>query len=122
MPEGEAMPSIDADVDLSSRARAYLHVNCSFCHRPGGASNTAPNFIFSAPLGDQNTCNVDPAAGDLGVLNAKLVTPGDAAASVLALRMAAVGDEQMPTLGRDVVDQVGVALIEDWINGLVGCP
>jgi hypothetical protein len=68
-----------------------------------------------------NACNVVPVNGDLGVSNARLIAPGDAARSVLPRRMRATDSKRMPPLGSSVVDNDGATLIESWIASLAGC-
>src|SRR5690606_15671576 len=48
----------------------------------------------------------------------RVVKAGDPALSLLHIRHAAVGGGQMPPLGKNVVDDKAVALVEDWIRSL----
>ena len=52
-----------------------------------------------------------------------IVTPNNPMRSVLYFRMNSTEEEyRMPLLGRSVVDEEGLQLIEDWINSLeVNC-
>lgn len=111
----------DASTDLTKRARAYLHENCSQCHQPGGPTPTNLDLRYSAALSATNACNVAPAQGDLGVTGAQIITPGDSAASVLYLRMSVRDSTQMPPLATNLVDTQGAALLQNWINSLAGC-
>ncbi|MEQ1503985.1 MAG: PQQ-dependent sugar dehydrogenase [Myxococcota bacterium] len=112
----------DTAASLDDRARAYLHVNCAQCHRPDGPSRTDIDFRFSTPLADTHACGVAPEHGDLGVGGALVITPGQPAASLVSLRMHLRDANQMPPLGTNVVDDVGAALIDEWITSLSGCP
>jgi uncharacterized repeat protein (TIGR03806 family) len=108
---------------LDERARAYLHSNCSNCHRPGGVSEVAIDLRFSTPLADTKLCNVTPTKGNFGFLGAKLLTPGDPTSSLLSIRMhSTVAGVLMPQIGRAQTDDVGVAVIDDYISRLAGCP
>ncbi len=71
----------DSSASLEDRAKAYLHSNCSGCHRPGGPAQGNMDLRYSTILKEMGICNVDPQQGDLGVSGAKLVTPGMAGRS-----------------------------------------
>ena len=121
-----SLPSIpdptDTAVDLTQRARAYLHINCSQCHRPGGPTPSNLDLRYSVALDQTNACNAAPQAGDLGLgSSAKLIVPGNAALSLLVNRMNRRDSSQMPRIGSAMVDTAGVQLITDWVNQLTGC-
>ncbi len=111
----------DTNASLAARARSYLHANCSHCHRPGGAAPTAFDLRNETPFAATGICDALPQAGDLGVANARIVSPGHAEESILWLRAAMRGSSQMPPLATLVPDPDGSALIEDWITSLTGC-
>jgi hypothetical protein len=116
----------DATASLEERARSYLHANCSMCHRPG-SNFTGFDVRYSVPFADTKLCNEPPEKGDLGVMGAMKVTPGNAEASVVSLRMHVrdIGMAQffqMPRLGTNVVDEAGVGVIDEWIDSLTSCP
>ncbi|WP_165703625.1 PQQ-dependent sugar dehydrogenase [Enhygromyxa salina] len=125
VPVGDALPRLDGDAPLEDRARAYLHANCSHCHRAAGPSNTPGNYRYDRYLVDPaeiGVCGVPPVAGDLGVPGALIVAPGDPSSSVLSLRLHADDENRMPQLGSLIHDDAGIALIDAWITALVGCP
>jgi hypothetical protein len=72
-------------------------------------------------LSAMNICDVAPQSGDLGIADARVVAPGDAARSVLVERMSRRDVSGMPPLGSGVVDSSGVTLLSSWINSLSGC-
>jgi uncharacterized repeat protein (TIGR03806 family) len=111
----------DTGQPLAERARAYLHTNCAGCHRPGGPTTSSMDLLVTTAFGSTNTCNVVPATTDLGIANARLIAPGDAARSVLIARMSRRDVDGMPPLGSNVVDATGAALLQSWVNGLTGC-
>jgi uncharacterized repeat protein (TIGR03806 family) len=111
----------DVAADLDARARAYLHVNCSQCHRPGGPTPVSLDFRYQTLLADTNACGVAPTAGDLGIPMAEIIAPGDSAHSVLVARMDRRDGNGMPPLASSLVDSDGVTLISDWIDGLANC-
>jgi len=115
-------PPGDAGQPLEERARSYLHANCSHCHRPGNPIDVSINLLYDTPLDDRNICNVNPAAGDLGVSGARILLPGDPARSILSLRMHSLGSDRMPPIGRNIVDSTGTSLIDQWIQAGNSCP
>jgi uncharacterized repeat protein (TIGR03806 family) len=118
-----AMPDpFDASVSIGNRARAYLHTNCSQCHRPGSATPGNLDLRYTTALAAMNACNVSPQSGDLGLgANVRLITPGSAANSLVPNRMNRRDAAAMPPLGSNVVDAAGVSLISQWIDGLTSC-
>jgi uncharacterized repeat protein (TIGR03806 family) len=122
-PTAEPLPATDSDAPLADRARAYLHVNCSSCHRPDGPAGRARmDLRVGTPLADTAVCDQAPRAGDLGLIDARLVRPGDPASSVLSARMRSAGSTRMPALASTTIDGEGAALIDAWISALSGCP
>ncbi len=123
----EAFPPLRAadtpGASNEERARGYLHANCSVCHRQGsGAGAATLDLRIDRSLFDTRTCNVAPQAGDLGVADAKVITPGDPSRSALALRMRALEQNRMPPLASRIVDEAGIAAVEAWISELTACP
>jgi len=107
---------------LDERARAYLHTNCSQCHRPGGPTTANMDLRYATPLASTNACDVAPELGDLGLANARLIAPGAADRSVIPTRMNLRNDvNAMPPVGSARADTAGVTLIRDWINSLTSC-
>jgi len=117
-----AYPNPFGAAPLEQRARAYLHSNCSNCHRPGGPTPVQLDFRYSTPLAQVGVCNVTPSAGDLGITGAKLVAPGSPATSIVLERVKRTDLNRMPPLGRFIQDPQGVQLLTDWIAQLPGCP
>lgn len=107
---------------LEARARAYLHANCSHCHRPQGPGQGPADFRFSTPLAQVGVCDVAPMQGDLGIADARLLAPGSPARSVLSARMHSLGAPRMPPLASHAVDAEGVSVVDAWIGSLTGCP
>jgi uncharacterized repeat protein (TIGR03806 family) len=108
----------DTSVPLAERARAWLHTNCSQCHRPGGGTTVFLDLRYTTAIGSTNTCNAVPV-DDLGIAGARVITPGNPAASILYLRMNQRGTaNQMPPVATNVVDANGAALLLQWISGM----
>jgi hypothetical protein len=79
------------------------------------------DFRYTTSLLGTNTCDVQPNAGDLGIANARIIAPGDAARSVLVSRVNRTDANMMPPLARHTIDAAGVQLLTDWIGGLSSC-
>jgi uncharacterized repeat protein (TIGR03806 family) len=109
---------------LSERARAYLHTNCSHCHRPGGPTPVDMDLRYTTPLADTHACNVVPTRGDLGIANARRIAVGgtdNASSSLIVVRPGRTDSNAMPPLQPRVVDAAGVALLTSWVNSLTSC-
>ena len=106
---------------LTERARAYLHTNCSHCHRPNGGTPTDLDLRYATALSGTNSCDRSPQAGDLGLTNARIIAPGAAGRSVLVARMNRRDALAMPPLASTVVDAAGVNLLTQWVNSLSNC-
>jgi hypothetical protein len=118
-----AMPDpTDTSAPLENRARAYLHTNCSQCHRPTGPTPSTMDLRYTTALNATNACNATPQSGDLGIgANARLIAPGSSANSVIVNRANRRDSNGMPPLASNQVDAAGVALLAQWIDGLTGC-
>jgi mono/diheme cytochrome c family protein len=109
--------------DLTARARAYLHTNCAQCHRPGGPTPVGGlDLRFDTPFADMGLCDEPPQAGGLGIVNARLLAPGEPARSVLVARVSRRDEAGMPPLAAQLVDNLGVALLTDWVRNTSACP
>lgn len=111
---------------VEQRARAWLDINCSFCHNERGAARTSGLY-----LGADNTdvlslgiCKPPVAAGRGSGGRLYGIVPGQPDQSILTFRIESIEpDIRMPELGRNLVDAEGVALVRAWIAQLPGtCP
>jgi len=110
------------DAPIADKARAYLDSNCSGCHRPGGGAGRAEiDLRAGVPFSETGLCNIASKVDNLGVVNGKLIVPGDVYSSLLAIRVSTREAYKMPLLGSNVVDDEGVTLINSWIDSLVSC-
>ena len=100
------------------RARSYLHVNCSHCHRFGAGGSALFDVRKELPLDKTHAINVRPNLGDFGIAEAKILCEGDPARSVMLYRMSKLGRERMPHVGSEVVDDRGVELVRQWVAGM----
>ena len=116
-----AIPDPAGSAALEQRARAWLHSNCAYCHRPGGPTQASMDLRYSTALSATGTCNIAPSLGDLGVANARLIAPGSAATSIIVNRANRRDGNGMPPIATNQVDTAGVALLTQWINSLTSC-
>jgi uncharacterized repeat protein (TIGR03806 family) len=107
----------DTKADINDRARAYMHANCSHCHRKWGGGNAEFQLLATLPLKETGT-DVKPAHGNFDLKDPLLLVPGHPERSMIHHRMTRLGLGRMPHIASTVVDQEGVKLIEEWIKGL----
>lgn len=114
-----AVPIVgDAGVSFEQQARAYLDINCAHCHKAtGSASNSGLWLDWGIEDAVKWGVGKHPTAAGRGSGDALVVIePGEPEKSILWYRMAS--DEAgvaMPELGRALIDDEGVALIDAWI-------
>jgi uncharacterized repeat protein (TIGR03806 family) len=127
-PDPEEAPRVAVVDDPTSgsveeRARAYLDVNCGNCHNPGGLARTSGLFLsidIDSPL-QLGICKGPVAAGQGAGGRPFGIRPGDPDDSILVFRMESTRPGiAMPELGRVSVDDVGVAVVREWIESLEG--
>lgn len=108
---------------VAQRARAYLHSNCSHCHRPGGAMETAIDLRYLTPLAETKACNIVPSKGQFGLPDSRIIVPGNLSDSILRFRMSSTTQNvRMPAIGTALVDKLGLEAIDAWITDLKTCP
>jgi len=106
----------DATATLDARARSYLHANCSHCHMDYGGGNARFQLLYSLPLDQTGIMGMLPQNGNLGLTDARIVAAGDPDRSLIAFRMAKLGQGRMPHVASSVVDEDAVKLIRNWIK------
>lgn len=123
-PRYEVFPTIssrphpfDETQPLETRVRAYLDANCAYCHQPGGIGKGRMDLRFGTPL---QWSAVFALSGRTAPDGRPLfhIRPGDIRASDIYIRMASLGKDAMPPLGRTQVDERGLALMRKWIESL----
>jgi uncharacterized repeat protein (TIGR03806 family) len=105
--------------DLDSRARAYLDMNCSGCHRKGGIGFTSGlDLRYDQREPVKFGILKSPVAAGRGAGNGRFVIePGQPDKSILLMRMQSTDPGiRMPVVGRSVTHDEGVALIRQWIS------
>ncbi len=123
----ESPPRIDAASPEERAALGYLHGNCGHCHAAPDASGAAVpvDARMAQRVGEPDSgarvraslLDVASRYRPAGVSDPAIVRSGDAANSVLTLRMASRNPRvQMPPLGTALPDSTALALIERWID------
>jgi uncharacterized repeat protein (TIGR03806 family) len=105
---------------LEQRVRGYMDINCAHCHSDNAHCSYRPlrlDYQSTEDLFNMGVCMTPDT--ELGNGTDFIVTPGNHSRSVLHYRMATVDEEhRMPLLGRTVVHQEAVDLVQEWINSL----
>jgi len=121
-PHGEAAPSVpqafDPRAPLELRARAYLDVNCAHCHNPQGPAHTSGlDLRWSQHEPIAWGVGKRPVAAGRGSAGFEFaIEPGHPERSILLHRLRSTDPGvMMPEIGRQLVDERGAALIEEWI-------
>jgi len=108
----------DTSKSLELRARSYIDINCAHCHRDGGHCDYVDmKFNFSnTNMQDFGVCMVPL----FNIENSPFViNAGHSETSELSVRIGSVDQSiMMPIIGRTIVHDEGVALINAWINTL----
>lgn len=112
------------NLPLETRVRSYLDINCAHCHTPGGPCDYTPmDFAFNRTTNPINLgiC-VEPSDFASGGED-YLIAGQQIEESLVRSRMNNnISFEMMPPLGRTIVNEEAVELIEEWINSLEPCP
>lgn len=123
----EKPPRIVARTPTERAALGYLHGNCGHCHGSSESDASVPVDALLAQRTDESAGAATVLRSLIGVASrfrapgtqhvTQLIAPGDAAASVLPMRMRSRDPRtQMPPLGTSTPDTEAMALIERWIN------
>ena len=104
----------DKDAVLDAHMAAYFHANCACCHDPRGDA-TIQVFFRQQDTPDSMRALRSPSLGNFGILEARILEPGDPYRSIVLYRIAKSGYAHMPYIGSDAIDSGGVRLMHDWI-------
>ena len=127
MISGSIPNSIETVVDwtngsesLQDRVRAYLDMNCSHCHADQKHCDyRAPRFAWIETTDPANLgiC-IEPDETPLPQ-HTHIISSGNIPRSALYYRINSTDETvRMPLLGRTIVHEEAVQLIEQWINSL----
>ncbi|HWE93020.1 MAG TPA: PQQ-dependent sugar dehydrogenase [Tepidisphaeraceae bacterium] len=107
----------DESHSLDERAKSYLHVNCSACHRFGGGG-TALFDVRADTKPEDAKLFTSPMLGSFDIHEPRIVCQGDPSRSVMLYRMAKSGHGHMPHIGATMIDGSGLKLLAKWMAGL----
>jgi uncharacterized repeat protein (TIGR03806 family) len=109
----------DETTDLGLRIRSYLDANCAACHRPGGVANLSLDLRLTKPLPLQGMISAEVSSHS-STPGALIVQPGDHQTSELWRRDASLNEKRMPPIARNMVDEVYINALAEWIDNLSG--
>lgn len=129
--QGYLNPDITSDIDtmvswknenedINLRVRSYLDINCAHCHSEQGYCNYAP-MRFDFKDTEESTALGVCIENDfyLGDDIEHIFSPNNITTSAAYFRMATAEEQfKMPLIGRTLVHEEGIDLIETWINTL----
>ena len=119
LPKMESIYSLGATMEV--RSRSYLASNCAHCHRPDGPGRGGFDTQFDTPLSAQNLIN-GSVVDDFGIPGAAVIVPQDSDASILFMRLAAIGGPAMPPLAKNIAHASAVELFDQWIDAVNESP
>lgn len=110
----------DTTQPLDLRARSYLDANCAHCHQDQARCYYRPiRLPFSQTDNDTNIGICVFADEPISSTLEKIISPGNYSKSIMHYRLSSNDEsERMPLLGRTIVHDEGVALIEAYISSL----
>jgi uncharacterized repeat protein (TIGR03806 family) len=112
----------DPSAPLDDRARSYLAANCAHCHNPKGPADTSGlDLSLDARGAALGRCKPPIAAGSGTGGHRFGIEPGRPEASILTYRVGSTDPgAMMPELGRSLVHEEGLALLDAWIVSMDG--
>lgn len=108
----------DPSASLEARARTWLHVNCSTCHRFGAGGAVAIHLNYDKPPREWRAIDERPLRGSFGLDDARIIAAGAPYRSALFYRSFTEGAGHMPQIGSRLVDNYGARLVREWIMSL----
>ena len=114
---------LDQSKSVDQRFRSYIDINCAHCHSEGKHCDYRPMRLgFSETA---NPVNLGLCVEPDEVLDPALVyiiKPADINRSMMYYRLnSTLPSERMPLLGRSIVHEEGIQLMEEWINWKQTC-
>ncbi|MDN3677764.1 hypothetical protein QWY90_10600 [Flavobacterium paronense] len=110
----------DTTQPIDLRLRSYLDANCAHCHQDQARCYYRPiRLPFSQTNIDSNIGICLEADEQISATLIKVISPGNYNKSIMHYRlMSNEESERMPLLGRTIVHDEGVALLEQYISSL----
>lgn len=110
----------DSSQPLELRLRSYLDANCAHCHQDlGRCDYRALRLSFSKTTNPTLIGVCVQADETISPTLQKIISAGNYSKSIMNYRLTSnVESERMPLLGRTIVHDEGVAILQEWINSL----
>ncbi len=108
----------DVSSDLESRARSYLHTNCSSCHVESGGGNARMQLEYNTALDKMQIISHFPQHETFGITRPRIIAKGRPDDSVMLARLNRRGRGQMPPLVSNRIDEPAVDLMRQWISAM----
>jgi len=110
----------DTSNSLDLRTRSYLDINCAHCHIDNGHCSYRPiRLAFNQTLDRTNYGECVTPDENIDDALLYVVSPSRPNRSVMYYRMNTTNESiRMPLIGRTIIHDEGVALMEEWINSL----
>ena len=123
---GNILSTVDYNDETQSidlRFRSYVDINCAHCHSEDKHCDYRPmRLAFSET---SQAINLGLCVEPEEFINSQLafiIKPSDKNRSMMYYRLNSVlPSERMPLLGRTIIHQEGLQLLEDWINWKTTC-
>ncbi|MDQ3102027.1 MAG: hypothetical protein M3R08_11615, partial [Bacteroidota bacterium] len=106
--------------DLQERVRSYLDMNCSHCHADQKHCDYRPIRLAWSESTDPEDLGICVEPDEIfEPWQTHIVSPGNIERSMMHFRLSATEENiRMPLLGRTLVHEEAVDLIENWIESL----
>lgn len=110
----------DTTKPIDLRLRSYMDANCAHCHQDQARCDYRPvRLPFSLSDIDSNIGICMTADEPISPTLTRIIAPGNYNKSIMHYRMSTNDEsERMPLLGRTIVHDEGVALLEEYISSL----
>lgn len=115
----------DLSQSLEDRVRAYVDMNCAHCHHPGGHCDYRPlRLSWEETTAEVNLGICVNPEEFVNPQLTKIISRGIPNRSMMFFRLNTTGEQyRMPLLGRTVIHQEAVDLLEEYISSLEpNCP
>lgn len=112
---------------VEAAALGYMHGNCAHCHNPSGSARPDTDLDLRLRPSDRDVRETLAYRSSVNVPlqyfdaapGARRLVPGDPTNSAILLRMRERGSRtQMPPLGSETTDALGLAAVQRWIEQL----
>ena len=110
----------DLSEPLERRVRSYIDINCAHCHSDNTHCEYRPirlSYEATEDLANMGVCLTPDT--NLGNGTDLIINPGNISRSVLHFRMTSNEEQyRMPLIGRSIVHDEAIEMIEEWILSL----